>query len=264
MRTLLHDKQSGDVTILIETGGESQLFKADRSVLAVRCPYFKAMFSTDGGKNWAEADTNTVRLKDLPLTGVRKSLEYLYTGVLDVSDNIAQCIELYTTLQYLLLDVPSQHVIDHIEEQIGVMDSTSLIPIWEAIQESGADTLTSMMIRILASKLLERKVDLRRQFGFRQFNQLLVRISHVGRGGPPVIEDWSALSEKFGDEWVELYQVTRYGRDFRNIARAFWKGNNEEKVKGIENLMSGWWESKTEIESKLFVRAIGEYFMRDG
>lgn len=86
------DRQLCDVTLKVGT----KEIPTHRAVLAASSPYFRAMFTTD----MAEANQDTVTMKDVDPDVLDRLVEFVYTGRLDVTvDNVQDLLAAASLVQ---------------------------------------------------------------------------------------------------------------------------------------------------------------------
>ena len=140
MLGILENSEFANITFI----ADGERIKAHRGILAGRCSHFKRLFLTRKG------ETSTMEFDvDFPALAFRKTLEYLYTDVLDTTDDVVVG-DVLTIAQTYELDHLKQQCEEHLHRNIDMSNVLTRLVIADAQQ---ADILRRACIRFIICNL---------------------------------------------------------------------------------------------------------------
>ena len=140
MLSLLESSTFSNVTFI----ASGERIKAHQGILAIRCAHFKRLFEAQSGK----ASTMEFEV-DCPAYAFRKTLEYLYTDVLDTTDDLVVG-DVLAIAQTYKLDYLKQLCEEHLHRNIDLSNVLTRLVIADAQQ---ADILRRACIRFIICNL---------------------------------------------------------------------------------------------------------------
>uniref|UniRef100_T1J0F4 BTB domain-containing protein n=1 Tax=Strigamia maritima TaxID=126957 RepID=T1J0F4_STRMM len=138
--TLMHNESLfTDVTIICG----SLVFPAHRIILAAHSPYLKAMFTHD----MKEGEYTELEIKaPLDPTATKKILQYMYTGQIDLDENVELILESADYMQVNhVMDLCSKNLLDSVSPQ-------KFLQVWHTFKKFNRFQDSSSLVRYLSER----------------------------------------------------------------------------------------------------------------
>ena len=122
MTAMINDESCSDVVIVLKDDNDEQVH-VQKSVLIAQSEYFRAMFRND----MREARENVIEVWDCPKNLLLLFLEYLYSGFVDLEDDLEKTMELYELADRYQADALCERCVEAIEKCLNKQNCVSLL-----------------------------------------------------------------------------------------------------------------------------------------
>ncbi|KAJ3044439.1 hypothetical protein HK097_001465 [Rhizophlyctis rosea] len=141
------------LTTVLTLEASSILTKLSPSSLILKAA--SDFFASALSGNWAEGKTNEIKIQSIEPTVMRVVLEYIYGGVLKMSDELVQTLDLYDALKYLCLPEACAVIRANLVSTLLSIDPVQLPKYWSEIEkrnhadlhETGLEVFSQLMRR---------------------------------------------------------------------------------------------------------------------